>query len=72
MHRKLTERWRCTNAACQSESVVEVTEKPESPRIICGCGSAMKKKYSSPVFSYLEFLRLDEPATTRHRGVLQG
>jgi hypothetical protein len=72
VHRKLTERWRCTNAACASELLIEVDGKLEGPRAICACGAAMKKKYSSPVFSYLEFLRLDEPPTKIRRRILQG
>ena len=27
----------------------------------CACGGIMRKKYASPAFSYLAFLRIDEP-----------
>jgi hypothetical protein len=31
----------------------------QNPR--CACGGIMKKKYAAPSFSYLDFLRIDEP-----------
>ena len=55
------ERWHCTNLTSRCTIFVE-TGTPEdggSPR--CCCGSAMKKEFKSPVFSYLDFLHLDPP-----------
>ena len=63
---KTGERWRCTNAACRCTVLVETTGEAEGENPRCACGSLMKKEYSSPVFQYLDFLYLPEPAPARH------
>lgn len=59
------EAWFCTNPACTSVKAATATHPAESPAPLCSCGSRMKKKYRSPVFRYLDFLRLDEPEAAR-------
>jgi hypothetical protein len=34
-------------------------------RFLCVCGSPMKKKYSPPNFTYLEFLRVEESVSAQ-------
>jgi hypothetical protein len=60
MQMKTEDRWHCTNPACGCEVLVETggIVDGENPR--CSCGAAMKKKYVSPVLTYLDFLRLEE------------
>jgi hypothetical protein len=43
---------------------VETTGEMEGENPRCACGSLMKKKYSPPVFQYLDFLRFPEPELT--------
>jgi hypothetical protein len=31
----------------------------------CVCGAAMKKSYAAPTFSYLDFLRAEQPPAVR-------
>ena len=63
----LEDRWHCTNPSCGREVLVarSAAEAGKLPR--CVCGAAMKKRYVSPVLSYLEFLRLDEPVKVATR-----
>jgi len=64
---KSEDRWHCTNPGCAAERLVEreATNAGKNPR--CACGSAMKKRYASPVLTYLEFLRLEEePKVAAH------
>jgi hypothetical protein len=61
---KSGEHWHCTNPACQCAVLVETTGEIEGDNPRCACGSIMKKQYSAPVFQYLDFLRLQEPAST--------
>jgi hypothetical protein len=35
----------------------------ENPR--CACGSVFKKNYFPPVFRYLDFLHIDQPAVSQ-------
>ena len=58
---KSGERWHCTNSACHLEVVVDSPGAIEGTNPRCACGAIMKKEYTSPVFRYLDFLRLDEP-----------
>jgi len=60
MRMKTEDRWHCTNPACGCEVLVESsgTVDGENPR--CACGAAMKKRYTSPLFTYLDFLRPEE------------
>lgn len=60
MRMKSGDRWHCTNPACGCQILVEngASAEGENPR--CACGAAMKKKYASPVLTYLDFLQLEE------------
>jgi hypothetical protein len=58
---KTSERWHCTNPACQCEVLVETSGQIEGPNPRCACGEAMKKRYISPALTYLEFLHVEEP-----------
>jgi hypothetical protein len=46
--------------------VVEISGEVEGQNPRCACGGLMRKKYTSPVFTYLDFLRIEEPAATVH------
>ena len=60
MQMKSDDRWHCTSPVCGCEVLVEHSgsENGKNPR--CSCGAAMKKRYVSPVLSYLDFLRIEE------------
>jgi hypothetical protein len=58
---KAKERWHCVNLACGCQVVVEVSGEIQGQNPRCACGGIMRKKYASPAFSYLAFLRIDEP-----------
>ena len=60
MRIKAEDHWRCTNPACGCELQVESSAREESKNPRCACGAEMKKKYTSPVFTYLDFLRMEE------------
>ena len=45
--------------------VVEVSGEIEGQNPRCACGGLMKKKYNSPVYTYLDFLRHDQPSSSR-------
>jgi hypothetical protein len=62
---KARERWHCANLDCGCQVVVEVGGEIEGQNPRCACGGLMKKKYNSPVYTYLDFLRADQPASTR-------
>jgi hypothetical protein len=62
---KARERWRCINPVCGCQVVVEIGGEIEGQNPRCACGGIMKKKYTSPVFTYLDFLRVDEPAAVQ-------
>jgi hypothetical protein len=54
------ERWRCTNANCKCEVLVESGGQVEGVNPRCACGAPLKKAYASPALAYLEFLHLQE------------
>ena len=60
MHMKSEDRWHCTNPACGCEVRVESSASEDGKNPRCSCGTAMKKKYTSPMLTYLSFLRLEE------------
>jgi hypothetical protein len=62
---KSGEHWHCSNPACRCTILVETSSVLEGQNPRCACGSIMKKDYSPPVFRYLDFLRLPEPAAAR-------
>lgn len=62
---KSGEHWHCSNPACRCTILVETSGVLEGQNPRCACGTVMKKDYSPPVFRYLDFLRLPEPAATR-------
>ena len=65
MMMKAGERWHCTNSACHCEIVVQVQSEFDGDNPRCVCGAPMKKKYVAPSFTYLEFLRVDDPVVAR-------
>jgi hypothetical protein len=66
MRMKSEDRWHCTNPACGCEVLVESGSKAgKNP--LCSCGAAMKKRYVSPVLTYLDFLKLEEIPTVAAR-----
>jgi hypothetical protein len=65
MNMKSGERWHCTNPACGCSILVEINGQVEGVNPRCACGSVFKKDYSPPVFRYLDFLHIDEPAVSR-------
>lgn len=62
---KAGQRWRCSNPACRCEVLVQTSGELEGSNPRCVCGAPMKKEYTPPNLSYLEFLRVDEPTPTR-------
>jgi hypothetical protein len=60
MRMKTEDRWHCSNPACGCEVLVESSASADGTNPRCSCGAAMKKKYASPVLTYLDFLRLEE------------
>lgn len=58
---KTGERWHCTNPACHSEVLVQRNSSCEEANPRCTCGAPMKKNYSPPHLTYLEFLRVELP-----------
>ena len=59
-----SERWHCTNPACQCSVLVEITGETEGRNPRCACGGIMKKEYSPPVFRYLDFLHVPQAVLT--------
>jgi hypothetical protein len=67
MRMEAEDRWHCSNPACGCELLVENSAREESKNPRCSCGAAMKKKYTSPVLTYLDLLRLEEaPKVAAH------
>ena len=60
MRMKTGDRWHCTNPVCGCEVLVEGGAREEGKNPRCSCGATMKKKYASPVLTYLDFLHLEE------------
>ena len=56
------ESWHCTNRSCNAVVLVQAESRGEGANPRCMCGSAMKKRYRSPVFRYRDFLREETPA----------
>jgi len=56
---RLGETWICSNPACGCVITVSKDGVLEGGNPRCSCGAALRKQYSSPVFQYLDFLRLD-------------
>jgi len=65
MNMKIGEEWRCTNPACHCEVLVRSNSEIEGRNPLCVCGSPMKKKYTPPNFTYLEFLRVEDPVSVQ-------
>lgn len=67
---KIRERWHCTNSECGCQVVVEISGQVEGQNPRCACGAILRKKYTSPVFTYLDFLRVDPSLVTHgsHEG----
>src|SRR5882724_2090184 len=57
---RVGECWHCTNRACNAQVSVQAGSQPDGANPRCTCGAPMKKKYTSPVFRYLDFLRVDQ------------
>jgi len=38
-----------------------------APILFCSCGAAIKKDYSPPLFTYRDFLRVEEPVLAEHQ-----
>jgi hypothetical protein len=58
---KAKERWHCVSMGCGCQVIVEIGGEIHGQNPRCACGGIMRKKYTSPVFAYLDFLRPDEP-----------
>ena len=51
--------WHCTNVSCHAVVLVQTESQGEGVNPRCTCGAPMKKKYTSPAFRYLDFLRVE-------------
>lgn len=60
---KTGEHWHCTNPACHCEVLVQSNSEVDGANARCVCGAAMKKRYSPPALTYLEFLRVEAPVS---------
>lgn len=58
---RVKERWHCVSVGCGCQVIVEIGGEIHGQNPRCACGGIMRKKYTSPVFAYLDFLRIDEP-----------
>lgn len=56
------ERWHCVDPGCRRQAVIDVRVGTAGTNLRCLCGGVMKREYAPPVFRYLDFLRLEEPA----------
>jgi hypothetical protein len=63
MGMKIGEQWHCTNPACRSEVLVQLGSPAGFGNPRCACGAPMKKKYTPPALTYLEFLRVEDPVS---------
>jgi hypothetical protein len=59
------EQWHCTNPACRREVSAPLNGRAAGAQMLCVCGSPLKKKYSPPVLTYLEFLQLADTVPSR-------
>jgi hypothetical protein len=62
---KIGEHWHCMNPACHCEVLVQSNGDIDGSNPRCVCGAPMKKKYSPPSLTYLEFLRVENPASSQ-------
>jgi hypothetical protein len=62
---KTGEHWHCMNPACHCEVLVQSNSDIEGSNPRCVCGAPMKKRYAPPGLTYLEFLRVENPATSQ-------
>jgi|GEM_PF-2400292 len=53
------ESWHCINPECAAKPTIRVDFNLENSPPRCLCGTPMKKEYRSPVFRYLDFLRVE-------------
>src|SRR5579863_2280835 len=53
------ESWHCINPECAAKPTIRVDFNLENAPPRCLCGALMKKEYRSPVFRYLDFLRVE-------------
>ena len=60
MDMQTEDRWHCTNPTCGCEVLIESSAREDGKNPRCSCGASMKKKYTSPALTYLDFLRLEE------------
>ena len=60
------ESWHCTNRSCNAEILVQAESQGIGATPRCSCGAPMKKKYTSPVFRHLDFLRVEELVLAEH------
>jgi hypothetical protein len=71
MMMKTGELWHCMNPQCHCEVLVRSDSEIAGSHPRCVCGAPMKKKYTAPAFTYLDFLQPDEPVSAR-RGSNEG
>lgn len=64
---KAGQQWRCSNPACRCEVLVQSSAGLEGSNPRCVCGAPMKREYTPPNLTYLEFLRVDDLAVARDR-----
>ena len=61
MHFRAGDHWFCTNPGCAASLHVEtgsaIPMEGKNPR--CSCSAVMKKQYSPPALTYLDFLYFD-------------
>jgi hypothetical protein len=62
---KTGEQWHCTNPACHCEVLVRSKAEIEGSNPLCVCGAPMKKKYTPPNFTYLDFLHVEDPVSAQ-------
>jgi hypothetical protein len=62
---KTGEQWHCTNPACRCEVLVQSSSETDGSNPRCVCGAPMKKTYAPPNFTYLDFLRIEDPLAVR-------
>ena len=63
---RVRESWHCTNRTCTAEISMTTIRPSDGTSPLCSCGAPIKKDYTPPVFTYLDFLRIDEPVLAEH------
>ena len=61
MDTRVRDSWHCTNRACTAEISMTTIRPSDGSHPFCSCAAAIKKDYNAPVFTYLDFLRVEEP-----------